>query len=357
MLAALNHDQPHRVPFAWGFGLTGEMAAKMRLYLASSDIDWTIFCQLVTDIIHIDPASRSAASHSTDIWGVARQSVSYGEGHYSEISFHPLAEATVSYIESYPWPDPLLYDFEGFAKSVRAHCSFGSKAVRSWGGNPFELYTYMAGLETAMINLLTDPEVVKAALSHITDFLEERLSRLLVTAGDVIDIIFLADDLGGQHGPLMSPSTYCSLIQPCHRRLTSKIKQLAPHIKILYHSDGAVFDLLPHLIDAGIDCLEAVQLDANGMDADKLKAKFGSKLAFHGAISVQQLLPFCDETAVYDECRRLADVLGAGGGYVAAPSHAIQVGTPPQNVMAMLKAILGEVEFDAATANAQVSKL
>ena len=84
------------------------------------------------------------------------------------------------------------------------------------------------------------------------------------------------------------------------------------------------------------------------MQPEKLKATFGGRLAFHGAISVQQLLPRADAATVASQCRRLVEILGEGGGYVAAPSHAIQMGTPVENVLAMVRAVLGDEGFDQA---------
>ena len=88
--------------------------------------------------------------------------------------------------------------------------------------------------------------------------------------------------------------------------------------------------------------------DAAGMEPERLKQTFGDRLSFHGAISVQQLLPHADADTVRAECRRLVEVLGDGGGYIAAPAHAIQVGTPPENVLAMLEGVLGEEDYQEA---------
>ena len=207
------------------------------------------------------------------------------------------------------------------------------------GGNPFEIYCWLAGLEEAMVNLALAPEAVERALDHITSFFEERLRRVLSVAGDAVDLVFLADDLGSQNGLLLSNAMYRAVLQPCHRRLTEAIHCLAPHVKAVFHSDGAVSDVIPDLIEAGIDVLEAVQVDATGMDPVRLKREFGRDLCFHGGISVQQLLPRADATTVARECRRLVEIFGADGGYIAAPTHAVQMGTPPENVDAMLRAL------------------
>ena len=165
-----------------------------------------------------------------------------------------------------------------------------------------------------------------------------------------MDLLFFADDLGGQNGPLISERSYLDVVQPVHRRLFATAHELAPQAKVLYHSDGSVAALIPSLLDAGIDCLEAVQIECAGMDPARLKADYGSRLAFHGAISVQRLLPRESPDTVEFRCRELVKLLGQNGGYIAAPSHAVQMGTPTANVMAMLRGVLGTEGLDQTLA-------
>jgi uroporphyrinogen decarboxylase len=185
-------------------------------------------------------------------------------------------------------------------------------------------------------------------LEYVTSFYESRLRRALTVAGHAVDVVFFFDDLGGQHGPLLSPGMYRDIIKPFHRRLFALARELAPQAYVMMHSDGSVADLLEDLIDAGVNVLEAVQVECAGMDPVSLKHRFGDRLSFHGAISVQQLLPGADADTVKRECRRLVETLGAGGGYIAAPSHAIQLGTPVANVLAMLQAVLGASDYERA---------
>lgn len=90
------------------------------------------------------------------------------------------------------------------------------------------------------------------------------------------------------------------------------------------------------------------------MDPQKLKDTFGDRLSFHGAISVQKLLPTADAETVERRCRELVEILGAGGGYIAAPSHAIQMGTPVENVLGMLRGVLGKTEYESALERSRV---
>jgi uroporphyrinogen decarboxylase len=73
------------------------------------------------------------------------------------------------------------------------------------------------------------------------------------------------------------------------------------------------------------------------MNPDILKEKYGNKLCFHGGVSVQSTLPFGTPDDVREEVRQRIRVLGREGGYILGPSHAIQGGTPPENIIALLE--------------------
>ncbi len=354
---ALSHQPPDRVPFSWGFGPTPEMSAILEKYLARQGISWGKLRVITDDIQSIRPTyiGPELPEH-TDIWGIQRKPVSYGAGSYDEIEVYPLAGVqTPAELETYPWPDPEIYDYENLREQILAVDPEGCRAGKlTPAGNPFEIYCWMTGLEEAMVNLLLNPRLVCVALDRITHFFEEKMRQTLVGCADLVDVFFFADDLGSQVSLLISRQVYRDILQPYHRRLMCLAKEMAPHAFVMFHSDGAVFDILPDLIDAGVEVLEAVQTEAAGMEPVRLKETYGDRLSFHGGISVQALLPKTDEKTVMTECRRLVDVLGQGGGYIAAPSHAIQVGTPPENVLAMLKAVLGESDYQAALARAQL---
>jgi uroporphyrinogen decarboxylase len=333
------------------------MSKQMESFLAAQGLDWGKLRAAAGDIVGLGPKYTGpeppGGNTFVGIWGIRMKEADYGDGVYQEFTEFPLAGVEdPAFFDDYAWPDPDAYDYE-HAREVFENANPGQeRAVRYSAGNPFEIYCWMTGLEESLVNLLVNPDVVKAALDHIVGFMDKRLRRTLEACGDLVDIAFFADDLGSQTGLLMSRETYLEILQPYHRRLTSTAKDAAPHVKCMLHSDGSVFDLLPDLIDAGVDVLEAVQVDAAKMEPERLKSTFRDRLCFHGAISVQQLLPHSDTATVGRECRRLVEVLGEGGGYVAAPSHAIQTGTPPENVMAMLQAVLGE-DFEGVVEEAR----
>ena len=354
VLYALAHQQPDRTPFSWGFCCTGEMGRELTAWFEPRGLSWPKLRTETEHILRISPDYTGPAAHRAspgrDIWGIKTKRSAYNGGEYAEFCDFPLAGLTSPReIDAYAWPRAEWFDAESLPARIEAANPGQQRAVMfAPAGNPFEIYSWLTGLEEAMINLLVAPEVVHAAMGHITGFFADRLAACLKSAGSSIDLVFLADDVGGQTGPLMSGTSYRAMLQPYHRRLTDVVKNVAPHVRCVYHTDGAVYELLDDLLDAGIDVLEAVQLDAAGMEPERLKQGFGERVSFHGAISVQQLLPHGEPETIRAACRRLCAILGEGGGYVAAPSHAIQYGTPPENVVAMVEGILGDGAMELA---------
>jgi uroporphyrinogen decarboxylase len=359
VLEALAHRQPDRVPFSWGFGPTPEMTTALEGTLAEQGVDWHKLRALTEDVGIVSPAYVGPRLPAcTDIWGVRREPQSYGTGSYNEIVAYPLAGVrTPAELRSFPWPDPEAYDYGALRDQILLADLEGFRARKlniDTCGNPFETYCWMTGLEESLVNIMLNPALVHAALEQIVGFFAQKMRRALACCGDLVHICYFADDLGGQSALLMSRKTYRDILQPYHRRLFSLVKDLAPGAAVMMHSDGAVFDVLPDLLDAGLEVLEAVQTDAEGMDPERLKDTYGDRLCFYGGISVQKLLPGADRETVYAECQRLIEAFGRGGGYIAAPTHAIQVGTPPENVLAMLRAVLGEADYDAALEGARL---
>jgi len=211
--AALAHQVPDRVPFAWNFGPTPEMTGVLEAALGRRGFDWHSLCAEVDDVRQISPLYIGPdLPEQTDIWGVVRRDQSYGMGSYNEIARYPLAGIEDSAaLASYPWPDPDAYDYEHFREQVLAADPEGIRARKlaiDTCGNPFEIYCWMAGLEEALANVLLNPDLVRAALDKITTFFAEKMRRALAYVNDLVDLAYFADDLGGQQTLLMSRRAY-----------------------------------------------------------------------------------------------------------------------------------------------------
>jgi len=172
-------------------------------------------------------------------------------------------------------------------------------------------------------------------MSRVTDFYVAYFRRTLAAAKGEIDLVFTADDIGGQNGLLLSLGMWEQFIKPYHVRLNAAIHEHGA--RVIYHSDGGIMDAVAGLIDMKIDVLQALQFDAAGMDPVALKAAYGHRLSFQGGVSVQRTLPFGTPEQVREEVERLIATLGRNGGYILGPSHVIQAGTPPENIYAMFE--------------------
>jgi len=334
---ALQHRRTDRVPIAMVCaGLNLPAREDLEAYLArerGTSVDE--YLKPLIDIKVVGPEYVGPPLPAgTDIWGVHRSAVSYGSGSYNEIDHYPLAEAeSVDDLASHRWPNPDWFDYSVLPERIAAAQADGPYCLMVANGNVFESSWYMRGFERMLMDFALRPELAQAILSRVTDHYVEFFRRVLSAADGRVDLVFTADDIGGQEGLLMSLEMWREFLKPHHQRLNRAIHEFGA--KVIYHSDGAVMEAVPGLIDMGIDILQALQFDASGMDPVVLKDHFGDRLCFTGGVSVQSTLPFGTPDDVCREVRERIRVLGRGGGYILGPSHAIQAGTPPENIVAM----------------------
>jgi uroporphyrinogen decarboxylase len=339
---ALEHKETDRVPIAMVCSGINPPANKLfNDYLKiNKGIDLDTYLDSFIDIKGVEPDYVGPSlQHGEDIWGVIRKPINYGAGEYDEISYYPLAKATnIDDIMKHRWPTTDYFDYSVIPEKIvkiqseREHCLMFSN------GNIFETSWYMRGFEKIFMDLVLNPEMAHTIFSKVTDFYITHFIKMLSMTKGKVDLVFTADDIGGQNGLLMSLEMWEKFIKPYHKKMNKVIHNFGA--KVIYHSDGAVMNAVKGLIDMGIDILQALQFDAKGMDPKLLKERFGTKLCFEGGVSVQSTLPFKKPEDVKNEVIRLISILGKNGGYILGPSHAIQAGTPPENIMTMFETAL-----------------
>jgi uroporphyrinogen decarboxylase len=177
------------------------------------------------------------------------------------------------------------------------------------------------------------PALAEAALERIYVIHERLIRRVLETVGSRIDFVYVAEDLGTQDSLLMSPAAFRRFLKP---RMAGIIDMVHSYgVKVFHHDDGACRQLLPELIDMGIDVLNPIQWRCRGMDREGLARDFGGRLVFHGGVDNQQTLPFGTPEDVRREVQENVRIFRKCRGYVVAPCHNIQANTPTANVLAM----------------------
>jgi uroporphyrinogen decarboxylase len=341
---ALEHQETDRVPIAMVCsGINPPAWRELAEYLGrerGTTVD--DYLHPLIDIRNVAPPYVGPAlPERTDIWGVRRMPVSYGAGEYQEIEHYPLRGAnSPEDVAAHAWPGVDWFDYDALPARVAELQRDGEYCLMASNGNIFESSWYMRGFEQFFMDLVLQPELAHAIMDRVCDFFCEHFRRILSAVPGQIDLVFTADDIGGQNGLLMSLDMWAEHLKPYHQRLNGVIHGLGA--RVIYHTDGAVMEAVPGLIEQGIDVLQALQFDAAGMDPVALKKGYGDRLCFEGGVSVQKTLPFGTPEEVHREVAERIEVLGAGGGYILGPSHAIQAGTPPENIVALFDAAAGQ---------------
>ena len=210
-----------------------------------------------------------------------------------------------------------------------------------FGGNLLEFGQFLYRNDNFFMVLAGEPERAHRFLDKLMEMHLRNLDGFLSAVGDSIDVILFGDDLGMQSGPQVSPAMYREYFQPRERAMWRLVKQRAPHLKIMLHCCGGVRELLPGLIDAGLDAINPVQITCRGMDAAGLKRDFGSRLTFWGGgCDTRDVLIQGTPAQVTEHVRQQVKIWQPGGGFVFQQVHNILADVPPANIVAMYDAAL-----------------
>lgn len=197
------------------------------------------------------------------------------------------------------------------------------------------------GYEEWYMDTMIDPIAVESLLEKITDDKIRYWDIVIDWAikngkSEMIQVVSECDDLGSQENLIIDPNQLRSMVIPRFNRIFSHVKKRLPHVKIFMHSCGAIREVIPDLIDAGLDILNPVQFTATGMELKGLKKDFGKDITFWGGgVDTQSTLNNGTPQQVRDEVKKILDIMAPGGGFVFAPVHNIQDDVTPENFWAM----------------------
>jgi len=206
------------------------------------------------------------------------------------------------------------------------------------GCNLFEWCQWLFGMENLYVYLATEKQKLARFLDRLTELHLETLQRLLPRVRGYVQVLVVGDDLGMQMGPKISPAMYRELFLPRHQRIYRFARE-ASGAHILLHSCGAIYELIPSLIEAGVEILNPVQTSTRHMEPERLKREFGRDITFWGGgCDTQQVLAYGTPAQVRDDVRRRLDIFMPGGGFIWNQIHNIMANVPPENIVAMLDA-------------------
>ncbi len=368
VLAAMNHEEPDRVPIV--LGASNATGMKMRPYHGIKAIlgidapdryiyDWpelgtALLDEPALERLHSDvrgvldafptetlEANRRRTPHSPfiDDWGSGQMEIE--EGHWFP-GVHPMADAsTIDAIEAYPWPDmddpSRVAGVRGAAERLAAENRYAILAC-PWLLFPLERAFAMQGMEQFLTNLALEPDFAEALLRKIAELCKQLMGHFLRELGDNVDIIKIGDDLGTEESLLMSPAMYRRILKPIHADYIAFIRERTK-AKVFFHSDGDVFDLLDDFAEIGVDIVNPIQASGRMANLAAIKERYGTRLTFCGGIDTQRVLPRGTPDDVRQEVRRVVEQLAPGGGYMLAAVHTIMDEVPAENVLAMVDAV------------------
>ena len=269
-----------------------------------------------------------------DIWGAHRRQVADDFGQHEHFASHPLASAeTVDDLRRYRWPSPDWWHFDDLRSAIGRIDNENHCHVRYRVGSVFETAWSLYGFERFQMDLVMCPEMPLYVMERISEVHVENLRHVLETAADLIDLVYFYDDVATGSSLLISPQMYECYVQPFHQRVIDQAKRFDK--PTMLHSCGSVHSLIPRWIDMGLSMLNPIQPLARDMEPERLAAEFSGRIAFHGGVDIQELLPKASPAQVREHVEYLSELLGRQGGYIMAGSHHLQADTPLENILAM----------------------
>jgi uroporphyrinogen decarboxylase len=262
-----------------------------------------------------------------------------GLDHYEPLP-EKMAQVIWAALPVTPFDWPLTGErLDEIARIARQYHEATDRAVSvAVGCNLLEWSQFLFGMENTFLYMAGEKRKFAAFLDRLAELHLENLARLLPRLRGSIDILVVGDDLGMQNGPQMSRATYRELFLPRHRRMYEYAKRESG-AHLFMHNCGGIYELIPDLIEAGVEIFNPVQTSARRMEPERLKREFGRDCTFWGGgCDTQQVLPRGTPGQIRDDVRRRMDTFAPGGGFVWAPVHNIMADVPPENALAMLEA-------------------
>jgi len=268
--------------------------------------------------------------------------------YYYDMVEHPLEKLSQEEIEQFGWLDPHAPErVAGVKEQARSLYENTDYAIvvghLFWG--PFELGCALRGYEQFLVDLYNNVKLAEALLDKNLELAIGFWDAYLTEVGEYVQVCAQGDDLGMQTGTIISPKMYRKFIKPRHKQLFDFIHSKTK-AKVFLHSCGSVYDLIPDLIEIGVDILSPVQFSAAKMGLAGLKKDFGKDLTFWGGgVDTQRVLPFGSLDEIKDQVSCNFDIMAPGGGFVFVPVHNIQSDIAPERIQAVYETALAKRKY------------
>jgi uroporphyrinogen decarboxylase len=350
VLTALDRKKPDRCPMQISF--TPEFAKRLRQQMRLNadsdhnphgggnpyDLEMAIDEDMLLTSVGWANSYYQSSEPYTDEWGIGWRPCVYqtkfGPGVYTEVASHPLADDAK--LGAYQPPDPNRPELYLEAERLLAQHGAEYYIVGVTVTTIFETAWALRGLSQLMMDFVADPDLAHRVL-EIPYRYHLAAAKRLVELG--VDMLWTGDDVGSQHGMMISPSHWRTFLKPRMAEFIATVKAINPQLKVAYHCDGDLRSIIPELIEIGVDVLNPIQPAC--MDPAEIKRAYGDRLCFWGSLDEQHTLPFGGPDDVRREVLSRLDHMGRNGGLIIGPTHHVQLDTPLENFWAMVETITG----------------
>ena len=294
------------------------------------------------DAVHIGVPYRRELLRQSDepdtfygIFGSKFRNVSYGDIS-SEVVVEPVLAGGAGDIDSVPWPGPELLDLPRAEREASQARESGLAVYGGVWASIFSHSRFMLGEEEYLVSLVSRPKFIARLVERLTDCYLELNQAYLSRCAKYLDIYYFGSDFGAQDSMFVSRPMFTDIFKPNLKRIADQAKGF--DLKVMYHTCGAVREIIPDLIDCGVDILDPVQVSARGMEPAELARDYKGRIGFHGGISTQQSLPSGTPDEIEMEVRRAIDTLGPLG-YIVSPDQDLISDVPTANIEALFRAV------------------
>lgn len=332
VLAQIHHQETNPVPYTFGCE-DAELSKQLQEHYGEEQ--WKkLFVPYMIHVGGVDALRREQIddTYARDVfgtlWRLDRRPWHMEEPGMQQPSF-----------EGYDFPTPEQFvnpTLKANAdKAIEAHPESFSIIGLGWG--LFEQSWGIRGFENTMMDVVAEPDFHAELLDRLTEL---RLSMVEQCADIPADAIMFGDDWGDQRGVIIGPERWRQFLKP---RWAEIYEAVHAQGKItISHCCGSIADIMPDIIEIGLDVLESVQPEPAGMNPYELKKRYGDKITFWGCLGSQSTIHFGTPQEIHNEVQRLIQKMGRGGGYILAPAKSLQPGTPLENAIAVVDAFTNQ---------------
>ena len=341
VVRTLAHEPVDRVPINYSsnpgvdrrvkehFGLDRKDSEGLRLKLG---VDFRgVGAPYVGPKLHEEPPDRHV-----DMWGIHTRWVEHESGGYWDFCDFPLRDADEETVANWPMPSPDDFDYSGIPDQCKQYDDYCLCAGGAGTGDIINSTGMVRSMDQVLVDLMTDEPAGLLYIDRKMEIMLEVHRRVLEAAKGRVDIMWMGEDLGTQHTPLISLDLYRRQLRPRHQRYVDLAKEF--DLPVIIHTCGSSSWVYEDFIEMGINGVDTLQPEAHNMSPRYLKDHFGGRLAFHGCISTAGPVAYGTVDEVVADVKQTLEIMMPGGGYCFSPTHQLQDNSPTENVVAMYEA-------------------